>query len=136
MGKDYDWGFIYLNEAPVSSVLGCEVGGDYGDNVCSGSQPLSVDIYGHFNAVYRTHNYMNAYPTLTKQSNSYLLDVSYYYSSVPDFITKSNYYYTWPDRLGRAHRFWGESSGRAVLLPHERGRLFKDDQDDAAAVDV
>ena len=54
---------------------------------------LSVDIYGYFNGAYRSHVYMTAYESSIRLNYSALGDVTYYYSSRPDYLDMS---YTWP----------------------------------------
>ncbi len=88
-------GPIWLYDAPNTAVLGCETWMGPGRNPISadGNTSLSVDIYGYFNGAYRSHTYMTAYESYTRLNASYLGDLTYYYSSRPDFLDMS---YTWP----------------------------------------
>jgi len=85
---------MILVEAPNSSVLGCEINGIntcsliYPSNDCDATT-FCVDIYGMYNGAYRSHDYMVYHP----HELAALMDVSYYYSSRPEFVTSE---YKWP----------------------------------------
>lgn len=88
-------GPIWLYDAPNTAVLGCETWMGPGHNPISadGNTSLSVDFYGYFNGAYRSHEYMTAHESFIRLNASALGDVTYYYSSRPDFLDMR---YTWP----------------------------------------
>lgn len=89
-------GPIWLHDAPNSGVLGCETWMGPGGNpidATGSTTSLSVDIYGRFNGAFRSHAYMTAYESETRLNASAMADVSYYYSSRPEYLDMS---YTWP----------------------------------------
>ena len=87
-------GWIILHDSPNSSVLGNKGGDNNNPPInTSGNTSLSVDLYGFeggYEGAGRIHNYYWSYGGW---DDAYLLDISYYYSSRPNFMTES---YTWP----------------------------------------
>lgn len=95
------WGYISLHNAPNSSALGCEVSGTLynGGVIGHGSTTWSVEFYGIYvdpndpnhdtyeTGIIYTHYLIFMQPGV--RPNTFLADVSYYYSSVPDFIYSS-----------------------------------------------
>jgi hypothetical protein len=89
--KTYDyteseWRNIKLQDAPSTSVLGCELWdeGDEAIEIEGSSNPLAFNGYGVHNSVMRDHEYFRVNPGLRSQAIND--DVSYYYSSAPDFM--------------------------------------------------
>ncbi len=89
--KTYDyteseWRNIKLVDAPYTSVLGCEVWdeGDEAIEIEGSSNPLAFNGYGAHNNVMRDHEYFRGNPGARSEATNN--DVSYYYSSAPDFM--------------------------------------------------
>jgi hypothetical protein len=89
-------GPIWLHDAPNTAVLGCETWMGITENpidTTGSTTSLSVDKYGYYNGAYRSHLYMTIYESSWRLNESALGDLTYYYSSRPDYLDMS---YTWP----------------------------------------
>ncbi|MCL4708743.1 right-handed parallel beta-helix repeat-containing protein [bacterium] len=89
--KTYDyteseWRNIKLQDAPHTSVLGCELWdeNDEAIEIEGTSAPLAFNGYGIHNSVMRDHEYFRGNPGARAEATNG--DVSYYYSSTPDFM--------------------------------------------------
>lgn len=93
--ENNEWGYINLLNAPNSSVLGCEVRGQTGGVGGGGNTTFAIEKYGKFSDgsipiedydLMPWKNHYQVYENVAYRMGSYLLDLSYYYPTIPQFV--------------------------------------------------